>query len=202
MQPVRGRGEQAVGRLHGCPTRVEQEEAARPIGGFDHARVEASLSDERCLLVARHSADAHLSVEESGGGHPERPAIVSHFREERLGNAEEAAKVRVPSLGVNVIKQRPGGIGGIGGVNSAARQPPEEEAVDRAERQVAPFGLGARIRDIVENPGQLRGGEIGIEQQAGLRPDLLFRPFGLERSAKLRRPAILPDDGAVDRLTR
>ncbi len=57
MQPVRGRGEQAVGRLHGCLARVEQEEAARPIGRFDHARVEAGLSDERCLLVARHSAD-------------------------------------------------------------------------------------------------------------------------------------------------
>ena len=32
--------------------------------------------------------------------------------------------------------------------------------------------------------------------------NLVFRPFGLERGAKVRSPAILPDDGAVDRFAR
>ena len=58
----------------------------------------------------------------------------------------------------------------------------------------------ARAGDVVENPGDLRGAEIGIEQQPGLRLDHRLAAVGAELVADAGRAAILPDDRAVDRL--
>ena len=53
----------------------------------------------------------------------------------------------------------------------AAGQPPEQEGVDGAERQLAALGARARAGHVVEHPRHLGAGEIRIEQQAGLRGD-------------------------------
>lgn len=143
-QPVGRRGEQAIGGLHGCLTRVEQEEAPGPIGRLHHAGIETGLPGQRRLLVANHSANGDLSIEEPGHRRSKGATIVPHVREERLGDAEEPAEVRVPSLCMDIVEHRARGIGGVGRVNRAACKLPEKEAVDRAERQLAPFSLGSR----------------------------------------------------------
>ena len=60
----------------------------------------------------------------------------------------------------------------------------------------------ARAVDVVEQPGDLGGREIGVEQQAGLGRHRRLVAGRLERAAHVGRAPILPDDGVVDRLAR
>ena len=87
-------------------------------------------------------------------------------------------------------QQRARGVGRVGHVDRAAGQPPEQETVDRAEREFAALGARARARDIVEHPGDLGRREIGIEQQAGALGD---------QSARGRRASARRKVGAVRR---
>ena len=59
----------------------------------------------------------------------------------------------------------------------------------------------ARAVDVVEQPGDLGGREVGIEQQAGLGRHRRLVSRRLERAAHVGGAPILPDDGVVDRLT-
>ena len=69
---------------------------------------------------------------------------------------------------IDIEQQRARGIGGVGCVHLAAGQPPEQKTVDGAESEPAGLGERARAFHMLEQPGDLGGGEIGIEQQAGL----------------------------------
>ena len=51
---------------------------------------------------------------------------------------------------------------------------------------------------MIEQPGDLRAGEIGIEQQPGLLGEKRLVIFGFKRCAKISGAPVLPDDGAVD----
>ena len=64
-------------------------------------------------------------------------------------------------------QQRARGVGGVGDVHAAAGQPPDQQAVDGAEGELAALGASRAPGDVVEQPGDLGGGEIGIEQQPG-----------------------------------
>src|SRR5581483_12254642 len=51
---------------------------------------------------------------------------------------------------------------------------------------------------VLEEPGDLGRGEVGIEQQAGLGGDGALVALRLERAAPVGGAAVLPDDRAVD----
>src|ERR1022692_2124317 len=53
---------------------------------------------------------------------------------------------------------------------------------------------------MIENPGNLAAGEVGVDQQAGALLYEMFVTFVLELLAKAGGTAILPDDGVVDGL--
>src|SRR4029077_16032360 len=53
---------------------------------------------------------------------------------------------------------------------------------------------------VVEDPGDLGTGEIGIEDQAGLGRDLVLVPGTPQFIATRGGAAVLPDDGVVDGL--
>ena len=55
---------------------------------------------------------------------------------------------------------------------------------------------------IIQHPRDLGAREIGIEQQTGNGIDPGLMAGGLQALALAGRPAVLPDDGAVDRLAR
>ena len=84
----------------------------------------------------------------------------------------------------------------------AAGEPPDQEGVDGAEGEMAGLGERARALHVVEQPGDLGGREIGVEQQAGLGRDHRLVPGALQRAAHVGGAPVLPDDGAVDRLAR
>lgn len=79
----------------------------------------------------------------------------------------------------------------------ATGQLPDQPAIDRAETQLAPFRASAQPIDIVEQPGELGAGEIGIEQQPGFFRERRFEPLRFQRLAQGRGAPILPDDGAM-----
>jgi hypothetical protein len=90
---------------------------------------------------------------------------------------------------VQVEEQRARGVAGVGDVQPAAAQLPHQPAVDGAEGELAALGALARAGDVVEQPGQLGGGEIGIELQAGARAHVLCPAAARRRShsAAVRR---------------
>ena len=103
---------------------------------------------------------------------------------------------------MNVQQKRARCIGGVGGVRPAAGQSPDEEAVDRAECEIALLGKRARVLDIVEQPGDLRRRKIGVEQKPRPLGDHALEALRLELGALRRSAPILPDDGIVNRLAR
>jgi len=82
----------------------------------------------------------------------------------------------------------------------AAGEVPQHPAVHRSERQLAGVGLLAGAFDIVQNPLDLRTGEVGRQRQAA---DLLEAVRALVTGqfvADLLRTGVLPDDRVVHRL--
>ena len=119
---------------------------------------------------------------------PKSPAQSRTSGSSAGGTPNSSQQLLVPVAAVDVEQQGARGVGRVGGVHLAAGQPPEQEAVDRAEGELAGLGRRARAVDVVEQPGDLGGGEIGIEQQAGLRRDR--RLVAVARAALRRASAV------------
>src|ERR1700683_4586222 len=85
-------------------------------------------------------------------------------------------------------------------MNFAIREVPDEPRIDGAEKELALFGASAGFGNVFEHPGDFGGGEIRIEQEAGLLPDGLLHAFVAQAFAEGRGAAILPDDGVANRL--
>ncbi|MNC34605.1 hypothetical protein D3C75_830450 [compost metagenome] len=99
---------------------------------------------------------------------------------------------------MDVEQQGARGVAGVGAVHPAAGEAPEQEAVHRAEAQLATLGPLAGAGHLVEEPTQLGGGEVRIKQQAGLRRHPWLMAGGPEHGAVGGGAAVLPDDGRMD----
>ena len=135
----------------------------------------------------------------SGFGGAEIAGAIVDRRQHRCRHTEQRAQLRVPAPVADVEQQRPRCIGRIGGVTLAAGQAPQQEAVDRAERQLALDGRRARAVDVIEQPGDFGGGEIRIEQQPGARGYQRLVALLSQGGAGVGGAPVLPDDGIVDR---
>ena len=166
-QLVRNRREQPIVRGHRLLARVEEEEAPGTIGRLHHPWGEAALSDSCRLLVTHHAANAYGGAEHVGC--TEVAGTVAHLREKRGRDCEQLAELRVPLTAANIQQQGTRCVARIGSVNLPAGQAPEEKGIDRAEGQPARFRSFSRAFNMVQNPGDLGRGEIGIKQQAGAR---------------------------------
>ena len=111
-----------------------------------------------------------------------------HLRQQAARHVEEAAQFVVPLAGVQVQEQRARGVGGVGGVDPAAGQPIDKEAVDGAGGQLPRLGPAAQGGVLVEQPAQLGRGEVRIEDQAGaLGEPRLRRPGAARQKSAVRR---------------
>ena len=131
---------------------------------------------------------------------PKLALQLVHLGQQRARHAEQAQQIVVPRALGDVVEQRAAGVGGVGGMHAAAGEPPDEKAVDGAEGEVAGLRQRAGAGHVVEQPGDLGGGEVGIEQQAGLGGDGRLVAGILEGAAHLGGAPVLPDDGAMDGL--
>ena len=143
---------------------------------------------------------AIAAAEQAGVAVAEFRGGVLYLGKHRARHAQQLQQLVVPFAGVDVEQQRARGVGGVGGVHLAGGEPPQQIAIDGAEHQLAAFGAGARAGHVIEDPGDLGAGEIGIDDQAGLGGDRRLVAFALQSGADIRGAAVLPDDGAVHRL--
>ena len=143
---------------------------------------------------------AMAAAEQLGHGVAEMRGGILHLGEHRARHPQDFQQLVVPLAGVDVEQQGARGVGGVGGVHLAAGEAPQQIAIDGAEQEFAAAGAFARAGDVVEDPRDLGAGEIGIDDQAGFGRDRGLVAFGLEFGADVGGAAVLPDDGAVDRL--
>ena len=93
---------------------------------------------------------------------------------------------------VDVVEERPARVRGVRRVHGAARELPDEPRVDRPERELPAGGPRPRAGHVVEEPLQLRPGEVGVEDEARLRRErrlVARRPGARRRSARSSGPA-------------
>ena len=85
-------------------------------------------------------------------------------------------------------------------MHKAAGQAPEKKRIDSAERKLAVFCHLARIRYLIQNPGELGRREIRIEAQSRLGDNGFFRTLVFEFPAVIGGSPILPNNGPVHTL--
>ena len=113
---------------------------------------------------------------------------------------EQITQPLVELLAVQPEKQRSAGVAGIGNV-LATRQFEGQPAFDRTQRQPPALRGGAHLTVVFHQPAHLGGGEIRVEQQAGLRTHRIFLPCARQRGTVFRRPPVLPHDRPCQRLS-
>jgi len=87
----------------------------------------------------------------------------------------------------------------IGGVNSAAGQPPDQVGVDRSKKQIARLGAPAGAGDMAQDPGELGDRRVRRQPQARSRPDLAL--MRLPFRSRLFPAAVLPAQRGRQRLS-
>ena len=143
------------------------------------------LSAWRGLLVAGHAGDGNVLVEEElrTGGAIDL-AAAAYFGQHRRRDVQQCQQVRVPLPGVDVEQQRARGVADIGDMRRAAGQVPHQPAVDGAEQQLAALGAGLCAVDVIQDPADLGGREIGVHQKAGALADQRLMAICLELFAQ------------------
>src|ERR1019366_8007145 len=162
--------DEAVGRGLGHGASVHEHEAAGAVRVLDLPFTKAGLAEQGALLVAGDTADRNRGAEQIGPCMPVFVARGMDRRQEGSPNVERAG------------------------------QHPEQPGIDGAESELAALGGGARVGDVIEQPGELGAREIRIEDKGGLLAEERFEAALLQRLTRRRRAPVLPDDGVADRL--
>ena len=146
---------------------VEEQEVPGAVGVLGLALGKADLAHHRGLLVTQHAGDRELRAQWAlGPGLSEAiPGHRWHDRRKHLPrNAEKRKQLVVPFEGFQVHQHRAAGVGHIGDVLPAirtAREVPQQPAVGRAEDRVSYFRICAQAFDVLQQPLDLSGGEVG-----------------------------------------
>ena len=160
----------------------------------------AGLAEQSRLLVARSARDLDRAAEQRRIRLAVDAAGRHRSREHTSGDVQLLQDLVVPLQRVDVKEHRAGGVGIVGDVHLAARQLPDEPRFDCAEQQLAALRTLTRAWDVFEQPVDLRAGEIGVDDEAGLGAEAFRQTLGLQTVAVFARAAALPDDGVVDGL--
>ena len=166
---------------------------------LQHSGLKTHLAKQRRLLVASDSGDRHARVEQLVRGFGIRLAGGAHFGQHSTGHVEQFEEVTIPLMGVDVVKQRAAGVADIRDVRAAIRKFPGQPGVDRAECEFSGSRRLPRSVHVIENPLEFRAGEIGVDHEAGFLLNRCGESALFQGIAEVSRPAILPDDGAMNR---
>ena len=101
---------------------------------------------------------------------------------------------------MDVEKHCPGSIADVGDMDVSSGEVPDQPGVHRSEAQFSRLGLGTCARHVFQDPADFGRAEIGVQDEPGLLAYELRQVLFLETVAILRRPAVLPYDGIVNRL--
>ena len=194
------RRDQIVLRAHRILARVHQNEAARAIGVFAHAGCKTALTEQRRMLIARQRRNRDLAAENLPVQIADYLRGIDDLRKQLRRNVHRLQELVVPALLVNVVKHRARRVGRVGHVHVIRRQVPGEEAVDRAEAELAVRRALARAGNGIQHPLQLRSGEIRIRNQAGLVAQHVAQAVVLQPLHQRRGAAALPHDRIAEGL--
>jgi hypothetical protein len=86
-------------------------------------------------------------------------------------------------------------------MDRAAGEPPKEKGIDGAEGELAALRPVPGAGHVVEDPGGLGAGEVGVEEEAGLPRHRGLVPGRLQPGAELGRAPVLPDDAPMHGLS-
>jgi len=100
---------------------------------------------------------------------------------------------------MNVENHRATGIRDVGQVTLASCQFPNQPRIHRAKCQFSSFRFLPGSFYIFQDPSDFGSGKIGVDDQAGLRCDLLRMAFFLELIAVGGSSSVLPNDGMIER---
>ena len=78
-----------------------------------------------------------------------------------------SSKLLIPGERVDVEEQSARGVGDVGDVATAAGEFPDEPGVDGAESELAGVGLSACAGNMLQDPANFAGGEVGVKDKAG-----------------------------------
>ena len=179
---------------------VHQHKAAGAEGVLGRAGGPAGLAEQGGLLVARRPGDLDAAAKVHGVGIFIKAAGGHGLRQHTPGDIQHPQDLVVPVKGVDVEQHGAAGVGIIGDVDLAAGQFPDQPGLHRAEQQLAGLGLLPRAGDVVQDPFQLGGRKVGVDDKARLLPEGFGVAAGLQLVAVGAGAPALPDDGVVDRL--
>ena len=194
------RRDKAAAAHDGLAPGVHQQEAARAVGVFHLAGLEAALAEQGALLVARGAGDRDLAAVKLKGAVAVHMARGLDLRQHARGDVEQLKQFGIPAQVVDIIEHRAAGVGLVGDVDVAVGQLPDEPGVDRAEEQLAFLRPLARAGHVVEQPLDLRTGKIRIRHEPRLGADLVAPARFDDAVDDVGGAAALPDDGVGDRL--
>ena len=147
------------------------------------------LAEQGRLLVAGDAGDRHAAEPERRRRPRRRPRSTSGPpAASRAGRRRASSSSSSHSPRVDVEEHRARGVGRVGDVQPAAGQLPDQPGVDGAEGELAGLGLRARAGDVVEDPGDLGAGEVGVEHAGRSVADQRLR--GRRRGARRRTAAV------------
>ena len=84
---------------------------------------------------------------------------------------------------------------GIRDVQPAAGQAVQQPGVHGPEAELPGLGAGPRARHVVEDPADLRGREVRVQDEAGALADHVLHALGAQAVAEAGGAPVLPDDG-------
>ena len=95
-------------------------------------------------------------------------AARSNLGQDRARDVQTLENGLRPIAALNIEKHGARRVADICDVQPAAGELPDQIAVNRAERQLASFRFFARAFDLVQQPGDFGGGEVGVRDQTSV----------------------------------
>ena len=202
VQPGGNGRDQPVLRTDRPVTGMHEKEAARAKRILDLPLSETALPEECRLLIPGAAGDRQFSVQQEGIAHAVHMTGWKNLRQHCGGNSEDIQQFAVPAPFMDIEQHRARSIGVIRGVNAPLGEIPDEPAVHGAERQLSRFRSGPCTLHMIQDPGNLGRGEIGIRHKSRFLPDLIHKATGAEFLDRIGRAPALPDNGIIQRLAR
>ena len=116
-----------------------------------------------------------------------------------IGMPQTLAELLIPAQAVNIKQHRTRAVGIVRHMRAAAGEVPDEPRVHIAEQQVAALGALSCTRNVIQNPLDLRAGEVGIDEQTCFLLHVVAETVRHQLIADGRCAAALPDDCIIDR---
>ena len=169
-------------REHTIVARVGHRKASGAVGALGPSCGKAGLTEKRGLLIAGNSGDREGRAQERRTRLGDNAGRVDNLGQDRARNLE-GVEQRVRPVSLNdVVEERAAGIRRVGDVYATIREFPYKPTVDCSACELTTLRAGPRLRDVIKEPGELRGREVRVQKEACAVTNLALEAVGAQRS--------------------